>query len=178
MKLIIIDVQKGITDDRLYKFESFVENVRILIETARKNNIEIIYVQHDDGEGSGFSVGDEDFEIYDKVAPKDNEKSYIKTVNSCFGNKEFAKYLEYEKEDTLMIAGLQTNFCIDASIKSAFDRGYKVIVPRGANSTFDNEYMNGEATCKYYNEFIWKDRFADCIAMDEAVALLKSHNNI
>ena len=75
MKLIIIDVQKGITDDRLYEFESFVENVRILIETARKNNIEIIYVQHDDGEGSGFSVGDEDFEIYDKVAPKDNEKA-------------------------------------------------------------------------------------------------------
>ena len=77
-----------------------------------------------------------------------------------------------------MIAGLQTNFCIDASIKSAFDRGYKVIVPRGANSTFDNEYMNGGTTYKYYNEFIWKDRFADCIAMDEAVALLKSHNKI
>ena len=69
MKLLIIDVQKGITDERLYEFESFVENVGGLIDTARENDIEIIYVQHDDGEGSGFSVGDEDFEIYDKLAP-------------------------------------------------------------------------------------------------------------
>ena len=52
MKLLIIDVQKGITDERLYEFESFVENVDGLIDTARENDIEIIYVQHDDGEGS------------------------------------------------------------------------------------------------------------------------------
>lgn len=40
--------------------------------------------------------------------------------------------------------GLQTNFCIDATVKSAFERGYNVIVPKGTNSTFDNDYMNAE----------------------------------
>ena len=42
------------------------------------------------------------------------------------------------------LLGLQTNFCIDATVKSAFERGYKVIVPQGANSTFDSDYMTGE----------------------------------
>lgn len=69
MKIIVVDVQKGITDERLYNFKGFIENVSRIIDTARRNNVEVIYVQHDDGPGTGFSIGDKDFEIADQVAP-------------------------------------------------------------------------------------------------------------
>lgn len=173
MKLLVIDVQKGITDEELYAYDSFVANVKTLIETARKNSVEIIYVQHDDGPGSGFTFGDEAFEISELFAPKEGEKIFVKEINSAFGNKEFAAYLESQGDKDLMIIGLQTNFCIDATIKSAFERGYKVYVPDGANSTFDNDYMTGETTCKYYNDFIWPSRFVDSIYMEDAIALLE-----
>ncbi len=170
MKLLVIDIQKGITDGRLYNFEQFIKNTVRIIDAARRNNVEVIFVQHDDGKGSGFSVGDEDFEIADQVAPADGEKVFVKTINSCFGNTELAEYLK--AGDSLMIVGLQTNFCIDASVKSAFERGFRVIVPNGANSTFDNDYMSGETTYRYYNEMMWPNRFAECISVDEAVAML------
>ena len=170
--LLVIDIQKGITDERLYDFNGFIRNTVKIIETARQNNVEVIYVQHDDGPGTGFSVGDDEFEIAAQVSPLEDEKKYIKDMNSCFGNKELVSYLEEKNEDTLMIVGLQTNFCIDATIKSAFERGYKVIVPRGTNSTFDNDYMDKETTYKYYNEMMWPERFADCISVDEAISLL------
>ena len=176
MKLLVIDVQKGITDEELYAYDSFIVNVQKLIETARMNGVEVIYVQHDDGPGSGFSVGDEAFEISELVAPKEGEKIFVKEINSCFGNKEFVAWLEGQGEKELMIIGLQTNFCIDASIKSAFERGYKVYVPEGANSTFDNDYMSGETTYRYYNEFIWPNRFVDCVDMEEAIALLEGRS--
>ena len=70
--------------------------------------------------------------------------------------------------------GLQTNFCIDATVKSAFEREYKVIVPQGANSTFDNDYMTGEETYKYYNDMMWPKRFATCVSVDEAIKLMES----
>ena len=170
MKLLVIDIQKGITDGRLYNFEQFIKNTVRIIDAARRNNVEVIFVQHDDGKGSGFSVGDEDFEIADQVAPADGEKVFVKTINSCLGNTELAEYLK--AGDSLMIVGLQTNFCIDASVKSAFERGFRVIVPNGANSTFDNDYMSGETTYRYYNEMMWPNRFAECISVDEAVAML------
>lgn len=173
--LLVIDVQKGITDERLYNFSTFVSNVKKVINAARENDVEVIYIQHDDGPDSGFTFGDEDFEVYDEVQPKESEKVYYKTINSCFGNADLRDYLESKGENTLIIVGLQTNFCIDASIKSAFERGYKVIVPLGANSTFDNEYMNGETTYKYYNEMMWPDRFAQCISVDETIKLM--HTN-
>lgn len=176
MRLLVIDIQKGITDEELYNFDCFIETVRKLISEARGHNIEVIYVQHDDGPGSGFSLGDEDFEIATQVAPVAGEKVFIKEINSCFGNKKFAEYLQEVKEDTLMIVGQQTNFCIDATVKSAFERGYKVIIPQNANSTFDNEYMDGETTYKYYNEMMWPKRFARCVSLDEAINTLRNNS--
>ena len=173
MKLIVIDVQKGITDERLYDFDGFIRNVTNIIDAARKNNVEVIYVQHDDGPGTGFSFGDKDFEIADQVAPKENEKIFIKTINSCFGNNDLANYLRESKEKDLMIVGLQTNFCIDASVKSAFESGYKVIIPKGTNSTFDNDYMDRETTYKYYNDMMWPERFASCISVDDAIKMIE-----
>jgi nicotinamidase-related amidase len=173
MKLIVIDVQKGITDERLYDFDGFIRNVTNIIDAARKNNVEVIYVQHDDGPGTGFSFGDKDFEIADQVAPKENEKIFIKTINSCFGNNDLANYLRESREKDLMIVGLQTNFCIDASVKSAFERGYKVIIPKGTNSTFDNDYMDRETTYKYYNDMMWPERFASCISVDAAIKMIE-----
>ena len=49
MKLLVIDIQKGITNERLYNFDHFIQNTVRIINTARQNKVEVIYVQHDDG---------------------------------------------------------------------------------------------------------------------------------
>lgn len=55
---------------------------------------------------------------------------------------------------TVAVVGLQTDYCIDATIKCGFEHGFKVIVPKNVNSTFDNAFMTGEQSYKYYNEFM------------------------
>ena len=47
MVLLVVDTQKGIVDERLYAFETFVSNIKELIRTAREQGIEVVYVQHD-----------------------------------------------------------------------------------------------------------------------------------
>lgn len=51
--------------------------------------------------------------------------------------------------------------------------GLHMIVPAYANSTQDNEYMTREQAYHYYNEFLWPERYADCVPMDRALELLK-----
>ena len=172
MILLVIDMQKGIADSELYNYENFMDKTIRLIGAARENHVEVVYVQHDAGPGSGLSAGDEDFEIVDQAATEKGEKVFVKTINSCFGNKEFTHYMEQQEDKRLMIIGLQTNWCIDATVKSAFERGYEVIIPEETNSTFDNDYMTGETTYRYYNEEIWPDCFAECITFDEAMDMI------
>ena len=172
MVVLVIDIQKGITDNRLFDFDEFISNTKRVIDTARSNGVEVIYVRHDDGPGTGFSVGDEDFEIAEQVSPINTEKIFDKTINSCFGNKDLSEYLQKLDDKRLMIVGLQTNYCIDASVKSAFEKGFEVIIPAGTNSTFDNVYMDAETTYHYYNDMMWPKRFAKCVSIDEAVSML------
>ena len=173
MKLIVIDMQKGILSEGLYDLKGVLENVAKVIDAARNSGTEVIYVKHDDGPGSGFTFGDEDYEIADEIAPANGEKVFVKTIPSSFSNKEFAAYLEGTKDDALMIVGLQTDFCIDSTVKSAAERGYRVIVPKGTNSTFDNPYMTGETTCGYFFCEVWPDLFAECVSLEEAMELIR-----
>ncbi|MBQ5343005.1 MAG: cysteine hydrolase [Oscillospiraceae bacterium] len=173
MILLVIDMQKGLVDEDLYDYESFTENVKKLIDAARDNNVEVIYFRHDAGPGSGFSAGDESFEIAEGFEPAPGEKVFDKTINSCFGNKEFKAYMKQQEDMRLMIAGLQTNYCIDATVKSAFERGYEVIIPEGSNSTFDNNYMTGETTVRYYNEDVWEE-LVESVTVDEAIDMMKA----
>lgn len=77
---------------------------------------------------------------------------------------------------TIMIAGLQTDFCIDATIKSGFDHGYKMIIPEYSNSTFDNRFFNKETAYKYFNELIWKDRYGETVTIEKAVEIIRQYS--
>ena len=171
MILLVVDTQKGCFNENLYSFETVRKNIKQLISVARENNIEVIYVQHDAGPGSGLSVGDKGFEIADQVSPEKGEKIFIKTINSCFGNSDFREYMEKQEDKRLMIIGLQTNYCIDATVKSAFERGFEVIIPEGTNTTFDNDYMTGETTVRYYNDDVWEE-IVDSVTLEEALEML------
>ena len=59
MILLVVDMQKGLVDEDLYAFDTFTERTAQLVDVARKNNVEVIFVQHDAGPDSGMSVGDE-----------------------------------------------------------------------------------------------------------------------
>lgn len=174
MVLLIVDTQVGITDERLSGFEALKENIKSLIAAARENGREVIYVCHDDGPGTGFSVGDEEFAVFPEFAPLPGEKLFVKTVNSALHSSVgLSDYLRAMDEKQVMVVGLQTDLCIDATIKTGFDMNLEMIVPEGAFSTFDNAYLPGELCCRYFYEYIWKDRYARCVSMVQALELLK-----
>jgi len=172
MVLLIVDTQKAITNDKLFNFELFESRIKKMIAKARQNNIEIIFIRHDDGVDSELTKGNKGFEIYDGFKPIGNELVFDKTVNSSFNSTGLLEYLQKKNENTIIIVGLQTDYCIDATIKSGFEHGFRMIVPAYTNSTFDNQYMSAEQTYSYYNEFMWNGRYAECISFEKTLELM------
>jgi len=82
------------------------------------------------------------------------------------------EYLREKNESTIVIVGLQTEYCIDATIKAGFEHGFTMIVPANTNSTFDNQYLTAEKTYNYYNAFIWNKRYAECLPYEAVLALM------
>ncbi len=169
---MVVDTQIVITNKDLYQFEAFVSNVKALIQKAREKGIEVIYVRHDDGAGEELTKGKPGYEIYEAFSPAEGEKIFDKHYNSAFRETGLLEYLLSKKQTQVMITGLQTDYCIDATVKCGFEHGLQIIVPAYANSTVDNEFMSAEKTYQYYNEFMWKGRYAKCISMKETIDLM------
>lgn len=172
MILLVVDTQTLITNDKLYMFDRFTENVKSLIAAARENSVEVFFIRHDDGEGQALTKGAEGYDICDEFKPLNGERIFDKTFNSAFLNTGLTEYLNGRGEKEIMTVGLQTEYCIDATIKSGFEHGFKMIVPEYCNSTFDNEFLSAETSYHFYNEFIWKDRYADRVSVGNALEML------
>lgn len=98
-----------------------------------------------------------------------HEKIFDKRVNSAFKETGLLEYLIDKGEKDIIIVGLQTDYCIDATIKCGFEHEFNIIVPAYANTTVNNKFMSAEQSYQYYNEFIWNGRYAECISLDETI---------
>lgn len=94
-----------------------------------------------------------------------NDTSIIEAYTAITGNGYAFPFGIYE-EDTpvgFLMIGFDVDDCWDDATEIA----------KGTNSTFDNDYMDGETTYQYYNEMMWPERFADCISLDEAIEMME-----
>ena len=178
MILLVVDTQKGCFNENLYMFETVKENIKQLINIARENNVEVAYVQHDDGPGTDLDKTAENYEIYEEFAPREGEKCFEKNVNSSFHPMTgLTEYLQTKGEKDIIVIGVSTDYCMDATIKSGFEKGFNIFVPEYTNSTYDNPYFDKEAAYRYFNEFMWNKRYAKVISFEQAVQLLQSCDN-
>ena len=86
MLLLVVDTQKGCFNKNLYLFETVKKNIKQLITTARENNVEVVYVQHDDGPGTDLDKSADNYEIDEEFAPRDGEKRVEKNVAFYINN--------------------------------------------------------------------------------------------
>ena len=169
MILLVVEAQQLITTTKLFQFDIFVENVTKVIKASRDKKIEVIYICHDDGAGSELTKGTVGYEIFPKFKPESGEKIYEKQNNSAFRNTGLLEYLKKKNEKDIIIVGLQTDYCMDATIKCVFEHGFNMIVPANTNSTVDNRFMSAQQSYQYYNEFMWSGRYAQCISVEETM---------
>lgn len=170
--LLVVDVQNALIKEHPYNEYKVIENIKKLIITARDNNKEVIYVRHDDGKGSELEKGTDGWKIYNEIAPSSSEFIVEKEYNSAFHKTDLREYLERKNIENIILVGLQTEYCIDATLKSAFDYGYKLIIPKETNTTFDNEYLSGEKLYEFYNYKIWNKRFANLLSIEDTIKVL------
>ena len=77
------------------------------------------------------------------VSPTLSEKIIKKNTQNSFRNTTLKKELDLNNVTDLVICGMMTHICVDATVKSAKDFGYNVTLVSDACTTRDIEW-NGE----------------------------------
>ncbi|MBT9256149.1 cysteine hydrolase [Phycicoccus sp. MAQZ13P-2] len=102
----------------------------------------VVYVQHvwDDPEADFFRPGTPGVEIHHLVAPQDGEPVVQKAFPNAFRDTDLRAVLERLDVDALVVAGMMTSLCVDATVRAAADSGFDVTVVADACAAPDLEF--------------------------------------
>jgi len=99
-----------------------------------------------------------------------DEKIFEKQYNSAFRKTKLREHLDEIGIKNIILCGMQTEYCLDATCKVAFEYEYKVTIPQSTTTTFDNALANGKELSEYYENKIWNNRYAQVISMKQVLA--------
>ncbi len=172
--LLVIDIQQALIDEHPANEELFLKRVDELIQAAHASGKEVIYVRHDGGAGDLLEQGSPGWRLNRSLSPSVQERIFEKRYPSSFKDTGLKDYLLERGIQRLVICGMQTEYCIDSSVKAAFEHGFSVVIPSGATTTYSNPFLSGEQMISYYETMIWQLPIAEVVSMQNALEILKS----
>lgn len=163
--LLVIDIQNLLVEEKPYAIAERLTLWHDSLVQVRQAGIEVIHVRHHDQE---LVKGTADWEIHSIVAPVASEKIFDKTFNSAFKETGLHAYLQEKGMEQLIIMGMATNFCIDTTIKVAFELGYKVAVIRDGTTTGYSGKLDAKDLIDHYQN-IWSWNFAQVDRLENII---------
>jgi nicotinamidase-related amidase len=151
--LLLIDVQKGMFTFRrtLHRGDDLLHSIGILLGRARAANVPIFHVQHNGGLGHMLAKGSIGWPHHPAVAPKAGETVIEKQHSSAFHETDFHARLVQSGVDRLIIAGIQTEYCVDSTCRAAAALAYDVVLVSDAHSTFDSSVFSAGQIIEHHN---------------------------
>ena len=138
--LIIIDIQNDYFPGgamELEGSEAAGAKAGIALGSFREKKLPVIHVRHlSVRPGATFFLpGTRGAEIHASVKPLGGETVIEKNFPNSFRNTQLQAALERSGAKNLVVAGMMTHMCVDASVRHAADLGYKVTLLGDACAT-------------------------------------------
>ncbi|HEX2136764.1 MAG TPA: cysteine hydrolase family protein, partial [Microvirga sp.] len=122
-----------------------------LLDRARENGVPIIHVQHEDDPGDVLARDTEGWRFHPRVAPLTGEPVIGKRYCSAFQGTDLNERLSALGVDTIAVAGLQTQFCVDTACRVAATLGYRVVLAADAHTTVDTPLLAAAQIIAHHN---------------------------
>ena len=154
--LLIVDVQLGMFDesDPVYNGAGLLTTIGHLIARAREVGLPVIYVQHSGGENHLLRPDRPGWPLHSAVTPANNELVIHKRHPDSFQETDLQHNLAKQGIKRLIVAGIQTEYCIDTTCRRAYSLGYEVILVQDAHSTWDTRHLKASQIIDHHNQLL------------------------
>lgn len=125
----IIDVQTSLLDEGPWQPELLLERVEGLIQKARAAGVPIVFVTDRRVEPDGA--------IHPSLSVAPGDMQVQKSEFNAFENTPLDELLRAQGVERFVVAGLQTDYCVNATCRGGAELGYEVVLASDAHSTND-----------------------------------------
>jgi nicotinamidase-related amidase len=143
--LVVVDIQNDYFaggGNPLEGPDAAAEKARRLLDAFRSAGRPIVHMQHvwDEPDAPYMRPGTPGIEIHPTVAPAEGEPVLQKTSPNSFLDTQLEAELRTRGVDQLVVCGMMTAMCVDATVRAAADLGFRTSVAHDACATRDLEF--------------------------------------
>lgn len=151
--LLIIDVQNALCFGEHAAFDSarIIENANLLAARFRRAGRPVVFVQHE-SEDAPLQRGTHGWALAQGLHVEPADHIVAKTVADSFHRTQLQPLLQKWGVTSLTVCGLQSEFCIDTTVRRAMALGYPVTLVSDGHSTQDNAVLTAAQIAAHHNE--------------------------
>ena len=151
--LLIIDVQQALCagEDECFEINRVIENINHLSIRARIAGVPVVFIQHEEADGP-LVHDTAGWQLAEGLETEPEDIRVRKTTPDSFYQTKLQKLLQREEIERLIICGLQTDYCVNATVRQALILGYDVVLAADAHSTVDNGSLSAEEIIAEHNK--------------------------
>lgn len=143
--LLVIDIQNDYFPGGKYPLvnpEEAAKKAYVLLQCFREHSGQHVHIQHISlkPDAAFFIKGDSGSDIHDSVAHFEGEPIVYKHYPNAFRETKLLDMLKEWGVERVVITGMMTHMCVDATARAAADHGFQVIVAEDACATRDLTY--------------------------------------
>ena len=182
--LLLIDIQNDYFPGGKMELEGPVEAARKaneLLQCFRDHAMPTVHIQHVSlsSDATFFISGDRGTDIHDSTAHYEGEPLVQKHYPNAFRETNLLDLLKEWEIERVIITGMMTHMCVDATTRAAVDLGFQVIVADDACATraltfgdtvIPAEYVHKAflAALKSYGQVLTVDKVLAQLAAEQA----------
>jgi nicotinamidase-related amidase len=138
--LVIVDIQNDYFpggQNPLEGPEQAARHARELLDAFRASGEPVVHMQHVwDAPDAGYMVpGTDGVEIHESVRPADGETVFRKASPNSFLETPLEEHLRAAGVESLVVCGMMTAMCVDATVRAAVDLGFETTLAHDACAT-------------------------------------------
>ncbi|CUM42939.1 Isochorismatase [Streptomyces venezuelae] len=137
--LIVVDVQTAfvVGDGAVPAADLIVERTTDLIARARRDGALVVHLQNDGPPGAEDEPHTPGWELHHPVLPGPRELVIRKPRDDGFHATPLGEVLDGAGVQAVAVCGVMSEMCVQATARTALERGYRVVVPYDAHATQD-----------------------------------------
>ena len=182
--LLIIDIQKDYFPGGKMELVNPLEAAKkayMLLQCFREHGGHHVHIQHISlkPDAAFFIKGESGSDIHDSAAHFEGEPIIYKHYPNSFRDTNLLEMLKDWGIERIVITGMMTHMCVDATTRAAADFGFKVIVAEDACATRDLRYGDTLIPAEHVHKAFLAalKSYGDVMKSEEVMALLAGEMN-
>lgn len=110
----------------------------------------MVLIQHEEAEGP-LQFGTEGWQLDERLVVQPDDLRVRKTACDAFHKTDLLARLQAQGVEQVFVCGLQSEFCVDSTVRGALAHGLPVVLVADAHSTLDNGVLTAAQISAHHN---------------------------